>query len=156
VVDPHGHTMRATMHPTNIDVAVGLGRWPMHVTGLLANQDSVEVVAARDGATLRSPFAFEQLYGHYRRSWQVAPKESILSDCGGAVKAGPPRAPFFVSDLPRDKVQRYQATCARAGVKEGALFDACTIDVAMIGPKAADVYRTRLATVPVAVGDARR
>jgi hypothetical protein len=119
VLDPNGHTMRATMHPTNIDVTVGLGRWPMHVTGLLANQDSVRVVAARDGAPLTSPFAFEELYGHYRQSWQVPPKESILSECGRAAEAGPPKAPFFVRDLPRDKVQQYQAICARSGVKKG-------------------------------------
>ena len=155
VLDPNGHTMRATMHPTNIDVTVGLGRWPMHVTGLLANQDSVRVVAARDGAPLTSPFAFEELYGHYRQSWQVPSKESILSDCGGAAEAGPPKAPFFVRDLPRDKVQQYEAICARSGVKEGPLFDACTIDVAVIGPKAAEAYRARIAPVPVAVGDAR-
>jgi len=155
VLDPNGHTMRATMHPTNIDVTVGLGRWPMHVTGLLANQDSVRVVAARDGAPLTSPFAFEELYGHYRQSWQVSPKESILSDCGRAIEAAPPKAPFFVRNLPREKVQRYEAICARSGVKEGPLFDACTIDVAVIGPKAAEAYRTRIAPVPVAVGDAR-
>ena len=155
VLDPIGHTMRATMHPTNIDVTVGLGRWPTHVTGLLANQDSVRVVAARDGVPLSSPFAFEQLYGHYRESWLVPPNESILSDCGSAAKAGPPKAPFFVRDLPRDKVQQYQAICAQSGVKEGPLFDACTIDVAVIGPKAAEAYRTRVAPVPVAVGDAR-
>jgi len=155
VLDPIGHTMRATMHPTNIDVTVGLGRWPMHVTGLLANQDSVRVVAARDGKTLTSPFAFEELYGHYRQSWLVPPKESILSDCGRAAEGAPPKAPFFVGDLPRENVQRYQAICARSGVKEGPLLDACTIDVAMIGPKAAEAYRTRIAPVPVAVGDAR-
>jgi hypothetical protein len=153
VLDPNGHTMRATMQPTHIDVTVGLGRWPMHVTGLLANQDSVRVVAARDGVPLTSPFAFEELYGHYRQSWQVPPKESILSDCGRAAEAGPPKAPFFVRNLPRDKVRRYEAICARAGVKEGPLFDACTIDVAVIGPKAAEAYRR--APVPVAVGDAR-
>ena len=155
VLDPNGHTMRATMHPTNIDVTVGLGRWPMHVSGLLANQDSVRVVAARDGTTLTSPFAFEQLYGHYRQSWQVRPRESILSDCGRAPAAGPPAAPFFVRDLPREKVQQYQAICAQAGVKNGPLFDACTIDVAMLGPKAAEAYRARIAPEPVAVGDTK-
>jgi hypothetical protein len=155
VLDPNGHTMRATMYPTNIDVTVGLGRWPTHVTGLLANQDSIRVVAARDGAPLTSPFAFEELYGHYGQSWQVSPKDSILSDCGRAARAGPPKAPFFVRDLPRENVQKYQAICARAGVKEGPLLDACTIDVAVIGPRAAQAYRTRIAPVPVAVGDAR-
>jgi hypothetical protein len=155
VLDPSGHTMRATMRPTNIDVTVGLGRWPMHVTGLLANQDSVRVVASRDGRPLASPFAFDELYGHYRQSWQVLPKESILSDCGPTAEAGPPKAPFFVRDLPRDKVQQYQAICAKAGVKQGPLFDACTIDVAVIGPRAVEAYRTRIAPVPVTVGDAR-
>jgi len=155
VLDPNGHTMRATMHPTNIDVTVGLGRWPMDVTGLLANQESVRVVAARDGEPLTSPFAFKELYGHYRQSWQVAPSESILSDCGGAPDAGPPNAPFFARDLPRDKLPQYEAICAQSGVKEGPLFDACIIDVAVIGPKAAEAYRTRIAPVPVAVGDAK-
>jgi hypothetical protein len=155
VLDPAGHTMRATMHPTNIDVTVGLGRWPMHVTGLLANQDSVRIVASRDGVPMTSPFAFKALYGHYRQSWQVSTRESILSYCGRPVKGAPPKAPFYVRDLPRGKIQQYQAACARAGLKEGPLFDACTIDVAVIGPKAAEAYRTRVAPVPVEVGDAR-
>jgi hypothetical protein len=42
-------------------------------------------VAARDGAPLTNPFAFEELYGDYRQSGQVPPKESILSDWGRAV-----------------------------------------------------------------------
>jgi len=155
VLDPAGHTLRPTMNPMNIDVTVGLGRWPMHVTGLLANQDSVRVVAARDGKTLVSPFAFEELYGDYRQSWEVSAKDSILSDCGRGAKAAPPRKPFFVRDLPREKVQQYQAICAKAGVKEGPLLEACTVDVAVIGPKATQPYRTRVAPVPVAVGDAR-
>jgi hypothetical protein len=147
--------MRATMYPTNIDVTIGLGRWPMRVTGLLANHDSARVVAARDGAPLASPFAFEALYGHYGQSWQVAPKASLLSDCGRAEKAAPPKAPFFVRDLPRENIQKYQTVCTRAGVKEGPLLDACTIDVAVIGPNAVASYRTRIAPVPVVVGDAR-
>jgi hypothetical protein len=155
VLDPNGHTMRATVRPTNIDVTVGLGRWPMHVTGLLANVDGVNTVAARDGAILRSPFPFEQLYGHYRQSWEVSLKDSILSDCGKAGEAGPPKEPFFVRDLPRDKVQQYRAICTRSGLREGPLLDACTIDVAMLGPSAVEAYRTRTAPVPVAVGDAR-
>lgn len=149
-----GDSIGATLNGSYIDVAVGLGRWPSKVRGLLANADGkVTDVAAADGAILAAPFAFEALYGHYAESWRVDPKRSLLAACGREVKRGVPRKPFFASDLNQELAKRTQAVCQRAGVKEGPLLEACMIDVAVIGPRAARGYVKM--PVPVEVGDAR-
>jgi hypothetical protein len=156
VLGASGDRIRAAVNGSYIDVSVGLGRWPNDkVRGLLANaNDRVTEIAARDGAVLTSPFDFEKLYGHYTTSWRVASNESILSSCGKGVKSGIPRKPFFATDLAPQLARRNQAICKEAGVKEGPLLDACMIDVAMIGPRAAKVFVGR--PMPIAVGDARR
>jgi hypothetical protein len=155
VLAPSGDSVRATLNSTHIDVSVGLGRWPGNVRGLLANANGqVNEIAARDGAVLKTPFAFESLYGHYTTSWRVPRSESILSSCGEGVKAGTPGKPFFANDLNSELARRNRDLCVKAGVKEGPMLDACMIDVAMLGQGAAKAFvRMR---PPVAVGDARK
>ena len=54
--------------------------------------------------------------------------------------------------MPRARQTR--AICEKAGVKKGALLDACTLDVAVIGsPTAATVFTT--APQPLALGNTR-
>jgi hypothetical protein len=155
VLAPTGDSIRAAMNGTHIDVAVGLGNWPSNVRGLLANANgNVKEVAARDGAVLQSPFQFESLYGHYMTSWLVPSSGSMLSACGERVAEGRPAKPFFPNDLNPDLAKRNQAICAGAGLKQGPLMDACIIDVAMLGAKAAQAYAHMRS--PVAVGDARK
>jgi len=158
VLGPSGDSLRATIQTfgtPHIDVSVGLGRWPNDkARGLLANaKNDINLIAARDGAVLAKPFAYEALYGHYAQSWRVSGKASILSACGESVRAGVPKAPFFVENLPRELAQRNRAICAEAGIKEGPLQDACIIDVAMLGAGAAKPFVGR--RPPVAVGDKR-
>ncbi len=155
VLAPSGDSIRATLNGSYIDVSVGLGRWPSNVRGLLANANGkVNEIEAQDGAVLTSPFAFEALYGHYAASWRVPSNQSLLTPCGESVERGVPKKPFSANDLDPQLAKRNQAICTQAGVKEGPFLDACMIDVAMIGPKAAKVFTTRPA--PVAVGDMRR
>jgi len=154
VTDQTGNSVRAVLHPSYIDVFVGLGRWPTTVTGLLSNaENNVNKIAARDGTVLTNPFSFDELYHRYGESWRVTPNESLLSACGDRnVERGNPSRPFFAKDLDRSTYDRTRAVCIAAGVKGEALLDACTLDVAVIGnDEAAKVFVTL--PQPVAVGN---
>ena len=107
----------------------------------------------RDGKVLTSPFSYEALYGRYTESWRVPSNESMLSACGQEVERGVPKTLFFAKDLDPQLARRTRAICAQAGVKEGPLLDACTLDVAVIGSRAAKVFAAM--PNPIAVGDAR-
>jgi len=154
VIAPSGDSIGAVLNGSYIDVSVGLGNWPSKVRGLVADAgQKLGEVAAADGAVLAAPFAFEALYGHYAQSWRVDPRRSMLNACGREVKPGVPRKPFYATDLNPELAKRALTVCERAGVKQGPLLDACMIDVAVIGPKAAQGYVRMPA--PVDVGDAR-
>jgi hypothetical protein len=153
IIGPTGHSVRAKVNPTWIDVSVGLGRWPVKVAGLLANADGdVNKIATRDGAVLTNPFAFEELYHRYAASWRVGPRESLLSVCGEEAESGIPRTTFYAKDLDPKIAQRTRAVCEAAGVKGAVLLDACTLDVAVIGDDAAAQVFVH-AVQPVAVGN---
>lgn len=149
VLAPSGDSVRAEVnYGTYINVSVGLGQWPGKVRGLLANANgNVNQVKMQNGTVLTGPLSFETLYGRYGNSWRVPPSHSILSACGKRVVSGIPKKPFFTNDLDRGLAARNRMICMRAGVKEGALLNACIIDVAMIGPRAAKVYATLRAPV---------
>jgi len=135
IMGQSGDSVRATVNPTWIDVAVGLGRWPANVRGLIANPNgNVNQIEARDGTVLTSPFSSEDLYHHYADSWRVAPRESLLSVCGDKeIERGIPGKPFYASDLEPNVRDKALAVCTAAGVKPGPLLEACTLDVAVIG-----------------------
>ena len=70
----------------------------------------------------------------------------------GKVESGNPQKPFYARDLPPELYNHARAVCTTAGVKEGALLDACTLDVAVLGDdKAAQVFLSL--PQPVAVGN---
>jgi hypothetical protein len=145
--------VRATVNPSWIDVHVGLGNCSAEVKGLLANANgNVNQIAARDGTVLTNPFNFEQLYHHFADSWRVSPKESLLHTCGDKdLKIGIPEKPFYARDLDSKIYERALAVSIKAGVEEGALLDAATLDVAVIGDdSAAQVFGD--ANPPIAVG----
>jgi hypothetical protein len=79
-------------------------------------------------------------------------EESLLSQlCGGSeVERGNPERPFFANDLNRRDFRRARAICTQVGIKEQALLDACTLDAAVLGDKAAARVFVR-ATPPRAV-----
>ncbi|HET9894570.1 MAG TPA: hypothetical protein VFQ44_06510 [Streptosporangiaceae bacterium] len=133
----------ATGAPTHIDVSVGLGRWPETVHGLLANAGTdVTALASRPGVVFHAPFAFNTFYSKYGNSWHVPVKESLLSDCGLKVATGDPANLMYASNLDPKLARVARATCTQAGVKVPALLDACTVDVAVLGTKAAaQIYR---------------
>jgi hypothetical protein len=134
IMGQSGDSVRAVVHPTWIDVSVGLGRSPAKVRGLIANHNgNVNQIEARDGTVLTTPFPFQDLYHRYADSWRVSPRESLLSACGQEVESGIPSKPFYASDLPPEVREKALAVCIAAGVKPGPLLDACTLDVAVIG-----------------------
>jgi hypothetical protein len=147
--------VRAVDNTSYIDVSVGLGRWPSKVRGLLANgSKGTSSIETRDGDVLTAPFSYEALYGRFAEGWRVPANESMLSTCGREVERGVPKKLFFARDLDPQLARRTRAICTQAGVKEGPLLDACTLDVAVIGSNnAAKVFATT--PNPVVVGDAR-
>jgi hypothetical protein len=153
-----GDSVTATVNtPPNathwINVAVGLGTWPSSVHGLIANANgNVNQIEARNNFVLTNPFNFEDLYHRFADSWRVSAENSMLSNCGAEkVESGAPSAPFFANDLAAGVQEKARAVCTAAGVAAGALFDACTLDVAVIGDdSAAKVFAG--AIPPAAVG----
>ena len=153
ITSQNGDSVRAQVNANYIDVSVGLGHWPANVTGLLANVNgAVNTIATRDGSVLTNPFPFADLYHRYADSWRVPAGESLLSACGDKeIERGAPKKLFTVRDLDPRVAERTRAVCNAAGVKQGALLDACTLDVAVIGDdKAAQVFVNM--PEPVAVG----
>lgn len=149
-----GDSVQATINPGWIGVVVGLGRWPTPVHGLIANPDgNVNHIQTRDGFVLATPFNFDDLYHRFADSWRVTERESMLSACNGEkpIEVRIPTQPFYDKDLEPEVRQKAQGVCTAAGVKPGALFEACTLDVAVIGKDdAAKVFVN--AIPPVAVG----
>jgi hypothetical protein len=152
ITDQSGNSVRAEVNASWINVSVGLGTWPTKVSGLLANaNEKVDNIEARDGTVLTNPFSFEDLYHLYADSWRVESSESLLTVCGEEIERGIPQKPFYAKDLDPQVSERTRAVCIEAGVKEGALLDACTLDVAVIGDDAAaQVFVS--ASPPIAVG----
>jgi hypothetical protein len=135
-----GDSVRATVNPTWIDVAVGLGKWPSTAHGLIANVNgNINQIETRDHFVLTNPFNFDQLYHRFADSWRVSARESMLSDCndGKEIESGAPKRAFFANDLEAGVREKAGAVCTAAGVKAGPLLEACTLDVAVIGNDAA-------------------
>ena len=137
-----GDWLQAGINPGNgtdyINVKVGLGQWPVEAQGLLANvKEDPNLLATREGEVLKNPFSFKELYSSYANSWRLKSGESMLDVCGERTMADIPKAPFSSRDLDPKTANDAQNACARAGVKEGPLLEACLIDVAMIGNAAA-------------------
>ena len=139
ITDPSGHSVRAEVNATWINVSVGLGRWPFKVRGLLGNANgNVNEIQTRDGTGLTNPFSFEDLYHRYADSWRVPAHESLLSVCGDKeIERSIPKSPFYANNLDPKLSERTRAVCTATGVKAGPLLDACTLDVAVIGNDAA-------------------
>ena len=135
-----GDSVRATVNPTWIDVSVGLGQWPVSVRGLIANSNgNVNQIETRDGFVLTNPFNFNDLYHRFADSWRVSGETSMLSVCnaGKTIEVGIPTRTFYAKDLEPGIREKAQGVCTTAGVKQGPLLEACTLDVAVIGNDAA-------------------
>ena len=140
ITSESGDSVLATVNSTWINVAVGLGRWPSSVHGLIANPNgNVNQIETRDGIVLTNPFSFDDLYHRFADSWRVSGDASMLSACNAekVVEVGIPKRPFYAKDLEPGIREKAQGVCTAAGVKPGPLLEACTLDVAVIGQDAA-------------------
>lgn len=152
VTDKHGNSLRVVDNGGWLDASVGLGSWPVQVRGLLANPDGdVTKLATADGTALKVPLSFDDLYGTFGNSWRVSAADSLLSDCGSATERANPAKPFFADALDPKVRQRAQGLCAQVGIKDPGLLNACELDVAVLGDKAAQAYVG--ATPPVLIGN---
>ncbi len=141
---PTGAIVAASLHDGWINVSIDLGRdtTTAKVRGLLGNANGntgADDLAARDAAVLPQSISFLDLYGRYGDSWRVSPRESLPAQlCGGSnIEASIPAKPFYANDLSQTDYIRARASCVAAGVKEQALLDACILDTAVLGDKAA-------------------
>ncbi len=141
---PSGAIVTATLHDSWINVSMVLGgdTATAKVRGLLGNANGntgADDLAARDGAVLPQPISFLNLYRQYGDSWRVSPRESLPTQLCGAskIEASIPERPFYANDLNQKDYNRARASCVAAGVKEQALLDACILDTAVLGDKAA-------------------
>ena len=144
ISNEEGDSLSAQVNNGWINASVGLGRWPTKVRGLLANpNDDPHQIATSDGVVLREPVSFDDLYRRYGESWRVKNGESIL--CGNErLEKGAPAKPFYAADLDRQLADRARGACLKAGVREAALLDSCTLDVAVIGKEqAAKAFSTQ-------------
>ena len=140
VVNADGDSMKAEVNPTYINLSVGLGTWPTTVRGLLGNPNNdVNKLEAADGTVFNVPLSFSDLYNVYGQSWRVPPTANLLTPCSGQLQVGNPSRPFFANDLPQDLREQARAGCLRAKVEQ-AWLNHCTLDVAVLGEKAAQVY----------------
>lgn len=139
-----GDSVRAELNPGSpnwINVSVGLGRWPEQVHGLLANAgNNPNALQARNGTVLMAPVPFKDLYARYGDTWRVPASQSLLNACGTKLIRANPQRPFYAQDLNPVLYKRARTICVGAGVKQGQLLDACTLDVAVLGERAAAAF----------------
>ena len=147
----NGDSVRAQVNPGNptwINVAVGLNRWPVTESGLLANAGTnVDAIESRGGTVLTAPFIFSEFYGLYGNSWRVPANQSLLSACGRKVVSGNAQTLFYASNLPPTLAKPARVICLDAGVRVAPLLDACTVDVVVLGKAAAQAYLSEPANV---------
>jgi len=143
ITDQDGNSVSITPRsasPNYLDLKVGMGTWPTTVRGLLGNPNNdVNYLEARDGTVFPVPLSFQDLYQKFGDSWRVKPFESMLNVCGSPSEVGSPTKPFHTTDLPPQVRERAQAVCAQFKITQ-AWLDACVLDVAVLGEKAAAVY----------------
>jgi hypothetical protein len=96
---------------------------------------------------LAKPVSFGALYGQYGDSWRIGPADSLLSKfCGDRnVERRNPATPFYAQNLDARTRRRAQAVCTAAKVRDPALLDACTLDIAVTGNRTAAAPFTRTA-----------
>jgi hypothetical protein len=125
----NGDTVRATLNPTWIDVTVGLGRAASRNTrGLLGNpKGDAHALATADGAELREPVSFNDLYHKYADGWRVKQGESLFAE-PTAIKPSAPSQPFFAKNLDPAAEARARAACTKAGVTHADLLEDCVLD----------------------------
>jgi hypothetical protein len=154
VTDPQGDSVTAGLNSSlgapYLNVNVGLGTYPEPVSGLLANAPGTDnELETSTGAIIDTPVDLTTLYDVYGDSWRVPASQSLVAVCGGQLQNADPTAPFWADELPVSLENQSQAVCAKDGVQNATLLEACTLDVAVLGNSAAAEYVGEPAPVDV-------
>lgn len=133
ITDADGNAVRATLYGVFIDATVGLGKTPApHARGLLGTPgaSAVQLVTA-DGAILKEPVSFNDLYQKFGESWRVPAAKRLFTEENRAT-AGNPNAPIFAQDLTSEQKAHALAACKAAGIVNQDLLDDCTLDTTVL------------------------
>ena len=124
--------------PQWIDVTVGLGRSPASKTrGLLGNPTgNSQQLETANGAVLKEPVSFTDLYHTYADSWRVQEKDSLFTD-PATIQGGAPATLFYASDIDPQLAGPALAACKAAGITNQDLLNACTLDTVVLNDKTA-------------------
>jgi hypothetical protein len=139
VTDRKGDLVRAELNNGYMNVAVGVSARAnqAQVNGLLGRiGGNVNQIEMRNGAVLKEPVAFADLYHGYADSWRVSPNASLFSG-RKPIAFGIPGKLFFARDLDKNVAANARARCTAAGIQTAALLEACTLDSAVLQDKAA-------------------
>ncbi|MEU5695569.1 VWD domain-containing protein [Actinosynnema sp. NPDC020468] len=127
------------------DLQIGLPTWPVPVRGLMGTPDpnTPELLGDRDGrTTYRTPISFEDLYYNFGDGWRISPTGSLLALCAAVPSTNPPN-PYFAADLPTTYRDAAWRTCLNGRIAK-EWYDACLLDVAVLGTGAAATYVSRM------------
>ena len=133
-----GDNVHATLNPTWMDLAVGLGRASARtITGLLGNPGgNAHALATSTGQVLAEPIAFDVFYHAYADSWRVKDGQSLFAE-PSPIKPAAPSKPFFAKDLDPAAQERARTACRTAGVTHPDLLEDCTLDATVLNDAAA-------------------
>lgn len=135
-----GDQLRCTVLTDLIDIDLGIQRRPGRAySGLLGttpNGDPDDDLVARDGTRHSQP-SQRALYREFGESWRVAQADSLLDYGPGESTAtftdrDFPTGPTTLADLAPAALAAAHARCSEAGIRQPALLDACTLDVALL------------------------
>ncbi|MGC2077281.1 MAG: hypothetical protein WA728_14830 [Xanthobacteraceae bacterium] len=116
-----------------IDATVGLGKTPApNARGLLGTPgaSAVQLVTA-DGAILKEPVSFSDLYNKYAESWRVPAAKRLFTEAI-TTTAGNPDKPIFAQDLTSAQKAHAVAACKAAGIVNQDLLNDCTLDTTVL------------------------
>ncbi|MGB6964146.1 MAG: hypothetical protein WBD90_06580 [Xanthobacteraceae bacterium] len=96
----------------------------------LLGASAVQPVTA-DGAILKEPVSFSDLYNKYGESWRVPGAKRLFTE-EIRTTAGNPDTPIFARDLISDQKAHALAACRAAGIVNQDLLDDCTLDTTVL------------------------
>lgn len=133
ITSASGNAVRATLYGAFIDATVGLGKTPApNARGLLGTPgaSAVQLVTA-DGAILKEPVSFSDLYNKYGESWRVPAAKRLFTEAIRTT-AGNPDKPIFAQDLTSAQKAHALAACKAAGIVNQDLLNDCTLDTTVL------------------------
>jgi hypothetical protein len=138
ITSASGNAVRATLYGAFIDATIGLGKTPSpQARGLLGTPGaSAQELVTADGAVLREPVSFSDLYNKFGESWRVPAEKTLFTETTRAI-AGNPSKPLFAQDLTPAQAAHALAACKAAGIVNHDLLNDCTLDTTVLHDDAA-------------------